>query len=191
MDQWFQSNSRHLTVTFVISAFQMPVLHFGNFFRKPEKKLGSHTRSKWWPGDPATRTWKMTQMTQWPRPSPCLVHPAHQGFLTFMRCTSRRTHSDKFWREQLFASVARWWWLAMRWCMVAVVAGVVFERGLRHDSVLQPRQTRPVLPLLDLALPPLRVCTRIHRWQYGYVTVCVSIAIYIWLIIKTHTHTPV
>ena len=52
-------------MTFVISAFQMYVLHFGHFFRKPEK-LGSHTGSKWWPGDPVTRTWKTTQMTHWP-----------------------------------------------------------------------------------------------------------------------------
>jgi len=38
-------------MTFVISAFQMYVLHFGHFFRKPEK-LGSHTGSKLRPGDP-------------------------------------------------------------------------------------------------------------------------------------------
>ena len=38
---------------------------FWAFFRKPEK-LGSHTGSKWWPGDPLTQTWKMTQMTHWP-----------------------------------------------------------------------------------------------------------------------------
>jgi len=43
------------------------------FFRKPEK-LGSHTRSEWWPGDPVTRwpererwpTWPIDPMTQWP-----------------------------------------------------------------------------------------------------------------------------
>jgi len=35
------------------------------FFQKPGKP-GSHTGSKWWPGDPVTRTWKMTQMTHWP-----------------------------------------------------------------------------------------------------------------------------
>jgi len=34
-----------LAMTFIISAFQMYVLHFGHFFRKPEK-LGSHTGSK-------------------------------------------------------------------------------------------------------------------------------------------------
>ena len=38
---------------------------FWAFFRKPEK-LGSHAGSKWWPGDPVTWTWKMTQMTHWP-----------------------------------------------------------------------------------------------------------------------------
>jgi len=38
---------------------------FWAFFRKPEKR-GSHTGSKRWPGDPVTRTWKLTQMTHWP-----------------------------------------------------------------------------------------------------------------------------
>jgi len=37
---------------------------FWAFFSKTEK-LRSHTGSKWWPGDPVTRTWKMTQMTHW------------------------------------------------------------------------------------------------------------------------------
>ena len=32
-----QSNSRHLTMTFVISAFQMYVLHFGHFFENRKK----------------------------------------------------------------------------------------------------------------------------------------------------------
>ena len=35
-------------------------LHFGHF-----SKTGKN-RSKWWPDDPVTRTWKMTQMTHWP-----------------------------------------------------------------------------------------------------------------------------
>ena len=39
---------------------------FWAFFRKPER-LGSHTGSKWWPGDPVTRTWKMTHWpNHWP-----------------------------------------------------------------------------------------------------------------------------
>ena len=46
-----QSNNRHLTMTFVISAFRMYVLHIGHFFRKQEN-LESHTGSKWRPGDP-------------------------------------------------------------------------------------------------------------------------------------------
>ena len=35
-------------------------------FFKNRKKLGSHTGSKWWFGDPVTRTWTMTQMIHWP-----------------------------------------------------------------------------------------------------------------------------
>ena len=49
-------------MTFVISAFQMCVLHFGHFFE-------NRNNSGLIPGqndDPVTRTWKMTQMTHWP-----------------------------------------------------------------------------------------------------------------------------
>jgi len=46
---------QHFTCTFWILGI----------FSKPEK-LGTHTRSKWWPDDPVTQTWKMTQMTHWP-----------------------------------------------------------------------------------------------------------------------------
>ena len=54
----------------VISAFQLYVLHFGHFFRKPEK-LRSHTGSKWWPGDPDV---KDDRLTRWPSdPVQCLV----------------------------------------------------------------------------------------------------------------------
>ena len=56
-------------MTFVISAFQMYILHFGHFFRKPEK-LGSHTGSKWWPGDPDVKDDPndplIDPVTQWP-----------------------------------------------------------------------------------------------------------------------------
>ena len=37
-------------------------LYLGLFFRKPEK-LGSHTGSEWWPGDPHV---KVDPVTQWP-----------------------------------------------------------------------------------------------------------------------------
>ena len=48
---------------------------FWAFFSKTGKKLGSHTGSKWWPGDPVTRTWKMTQITHWLNDRvPCLLH---------------------------------------------------------------------------------------------------------------------
>ena len=63
--EWFRSNNRHLTMTFVISAFQMYVLHL-DIFSKTGKNRVSHTGSKWRPGDPVIRTWKMTQMTHWP-----------------------------------------------------------------------------------------------------------------------------
>jgi len=49
-------------MTFVISALQMYVLHFGHFFEN--RKNSGLT-----PGqndDPVTRTWKMTQMIHWP-----------------------------------------------------------------------------------------------------------------------------
>jgi len=55
---------------FVISAFQMYVLHFWAFFEN--RKNSGLT-----PGqndNPVTRVWKMTQMTRWPSdPVPCLV----------------------------------------------------------------------------------------------------------------------
>ena len=48
----------HFSISNVLFAFWA-------FFRKQEK-LGSHTGSKWWPGDPVNRMWKITQMTHWP-----------------------------------------------------------------------------------------------------------------------------
>jgi len=65
--QWFQSN-RHLTMTFVISAFQMYVLYFGHFFSKTGKTRVSHrvkmmTR---WPGCERWPKWPTDPVTQWP-----------------------------------------------------------------------------------------------------------------------------
>jgi len=43
-------------------------LYLGLFVRKPEK-LGSHTGSKWWPGDPDSDRWPkwpIDPVTQWP-----------------------------------------------------------------------------------------------------------------------------
>ena len=43
------------------------------FFRKPEK-LGSHSGSKWWPGDPDVKDDPNDPLTWWPNdPVPCLV----------------------------------------------------------------------------------------------------------------------
>ena len=58
--QTHDNDFRHFTISNVSLRFA-----FWAFFRKPEK-LGSYTGSKWWPSDPVTRTWKMTQMTHWP-----------------------------------------------------------------------------------------------------------------------------
>ena len=45
---------------------------FWAFFRKPEK-LGSHTGSKWWPGDPDVKDDPNDPLTRWPNdPVPCL-----------------------------------------------------------------------------------------------------------------------
>jgi len=47
--------------------FTVSNVHFAFWaFFENRKKIGSHNGSKWWPGDPVTRTWKMTQMTHWP-----------------------------------------------------------------------------------------------------------------------------
>jgi len=54
------------------------------FFRKPEK-LGSHTRSKWWPGD---RTWKMTQMTHWSGDPMTQFHVCSKPAARLWRCRS-------------------------------------------------------------------------------------------------------
>jgi len=46
---------------------------FWAFFRKPEK-LGSHTGSKWWPGDPDVKDDPDDPLTRWPNdPVPCVV----------------------------------------------------------------------------------------------------------------------
>jgi len=50
-------------MTFVISAFQIYVLHFGHLFSKTGKTRVSHRVKN---DNPVTRTWKMTQMTDWP-----------------------------------------------------------------------------------------------------------------------------
>ena len=61
-----------MTVGRILQKYISLYLYLGLFFQKPEK-FGTHTGSKWWPGDPVTRTWKMTQMTRWPNdPVPCL-----------------------------------------------------------------------------------------------------------------------
>ena len=46
---------------------------WGHFFRKP-KKLGPHTASKWWPGDPDVKDDPNDPLIRWPSdPVPCLV----------------------------------------------------------------------------------------------------------------------
>ena len=61
--QWLLS-FQHFKCTFCI---------LGIFFRKPEK-LGSHTGSKWWPGDPDVKDDRNDPLTRWPNdPVPCLV----------------------------------------------------------------------------------------------------------------------
>jgi len=49
-------------MNFVISAFQMSVLHFGHFFENWKNSGLTPDQND----DPVTRTWKMTQMTHWP-----------------------------------------------------------------------------------------------------------------------------
>jgi len=44
--------------------FKCYVLHFGHFFRKPEK-LGSHTGPKWWPGNPDVKDDPNDPLTRW------------------------------------------------------------------------------------------------------------------------------
>ena len=67
------------------------------FFRKPEK-LGFHTGSKWWPGDPDVKDDSNDPLTRWPNdPVPCLddttaTGKIHGKFLawslhtSFLRC---------------------------------------------------------------------------------------------------------
>jgi len=60
-------------------------------------------------------------------------------------------------------------------------AGVVSEWDLRHDSVSQPGLTRPVLSLLDLTLPSLRV-NMLSEYQFlvytAYRWVCCIVFIF-------------
>ena len=62
-------------MTFVISAFQMYVLHFGHVSENQKKNSGLTPGQN---DDPVTQTWKMTQMTHWPNdPVPCLINSTH------------------------------------------------------------------------------------------------------------------
>jgi len=68
------------------------------FFQKHEK-LGSHTRSKWWPGDPDVKNDPNDPLTRWPNdPVPCLV--------------AARLYADMYWwrrRAQANARAASHW----------------------------------------------------------------------------------
>ena len=102
---------------------------FWAFFRKPEK-LGSHTGSKWWPGDPVTGTWKMTQMIHWPSDPMTQFH---------VWCPGSFRWSMVRWRWRCLAvgrreSIWRCWRHATRWsCRPAVSAG-----GRRGSSTGRP-----------------------------------------------------
>ena len=54
-------------MTFVISAFQMYVLHFGHFFRNPEKtRVSLSHRVKMMTRWPGRERWPIDPVTQWP-----------------------------------------------------------------------------------------------------------------------------
>ena len=49
------------------------VLHFGHFFENRKNSAGSHTGSKWWPGDPDVKDDPNDPLSRWPNdPVPCL-----------------------------------------------------------------------------------------------------------------------
>ena len=62
------------------------------FFWKPEK-LGSHTGSKWWPGDPDMKNDPNDPLTRWPNdPVPCLIHEMLCSVHRCVACASRCRH---------------------------------------------------------------------------------------------------
>ena len=64
---------------------------FWAFFRKPEK-LGCHTGSKWWPGDPDVKDDPNDPLTRWPNdPVPRLWGRYRRGSRTLVGDSRRRT----------------------------------------------------------------------------------------------------
>jgi len=62
---------------------------FWAFFRKPEK-LGSHTGSKWWPGDPDVKVDPNDPLTRWHNdPVPCLYGTVYYVCGLCKSCSTR------------------------------------------------------------------------------------------------------
>ena len=72
--QRFQSNNGHLTMTFVISAFQMYALHFAHFSKTGKTRVSHRVKMMTqWPG----REDPNDSPTRWPNdPVPCLTDAA-------------------------------------------------------------------------------------------------------------------
>ena len=90
---------------------------FWAFFRKPEK-LGSHTGSKWCPGDPDVKDDPNDQLTRWPNdPVPRLVRSRPACGASEL-CTRSPHHSKgHFWRVDGDAA-----WSQLQWPVVLFTA---------------------------------------------------------------------
>ena len=93
-----------MTVGRIFTKIYIFISLFWAFFRKPEK-LGSHTRSEWWPGDQVTRwpererwpTWPIDPMTQWPSSMPGVAYLAWSQ-CSEIHCRAATPLYDKFLR---------------------------------------------------------------------------------------------
>jgi len=87
-------------------------LYLGLFLEN--RKNSGHTVSKWWPSDPVTRTWKMTQMTHW------FGDPMTQFHVCGLYVTSLLSQSEIQQRE-------RWTWIVTDYKLALVVLQIGLE----------------------------------------------------------------
>ena len=78
------------------------------FFRKPDK-LGSHTGSEWWPGDPDVKDDPNDPLTRWPNdPVTCMAAIGVPGALkTGAHRTERRQRHVNYFYKTVISYLAR------------------------------------------------------------------------------------
>ena len=104
-------------------------------FSKTGKKLGSHTGSKWWPGDPDVKDDPNDPLTRWPNdPVPCVVYTCASSWLmisiwtrscAMLRSLGRWTSSKCLHTRPLSTVSIQLHWLDYAWLYDGVVATLV------------------------------------------------------------------